>query len=221
MAAGIVATSLQNMVLKHGRSDRPIYLIQMENIKAIIQASIDTKQQILQDETLIAAINEAVFVITNAFRNGKRVYFCGNGGSAADAQHLAAEFSGRFYTDRKALPAEALHCNTSYITAVGNDYSYDVIYARMIDGIGQAGDVLVGLSTSGNSANIVKAFDTAREIGITTIGLTGMTGGLLKATSDVLINVPSTDTPRIQESHIMAGHIICQLVEEQLFPAQP
>ncbi len=190
----------------------------MEKIKSIIQASIDTKQQLLQDETLINAIQGAVDVITAAFQNGKRVYFCGNGGSAADAQHLAAEFSGRFYTDRKALPAEALHCNTSYITAVGNDYSYDVIYARMIHGIGQAGDVLVGLSTSGNSANIVKAFDTARDLGITTIGLTGMTGGLLKATSDILINVPSTDTPRIQESHILAGHIICQLVEEQLFP---
>ncbi|RYY55241.1 MAG: SIS domain-containing protein, partial [Chitinophagaceae bacterium] len=147
----------------------------------------------------------------------KRIYFCGNGGSAADAQHLAAEFSGRFYIDRKALPAEALHCNTSYLTAVGNDYSYDVIYARLIDGLGHAGDVLIGLSTSGNSANIVKAFGTAREKGLVTVGLTGLTGGALKALSDYLINVPSTDTPRIQESHILAGHIICQLVEEQYF----
>ncbi|HEX5652908.1 MAG TPA: SIS domain-containing protein, partial [Chitinophagaceae bacterium] len=150
-------------------------------------------------------------------KNGKRVYFCGNGGSAADAQHLAAEFSGRFYTDRKALPAEALHCNTSYLTAVANDYSFDVIYSRIIDGIGQAGDVLVGLSTSGNSANIVKAFETAKEKKMITIGFTGMTGGQLKALCDYLINIPSTDTPRIQECHIMVGHIVCQLVEQKYF----
>jgi D-sedoheptulose 7-phosphate isomerase len=143
--------------------------------------------------------------------------FCGNGGSAADAQHLAAEFSGRFYTDRDALPAEALHCNTSYITAVANDYSYDVIYSRIVKGIGQKGDVLVGLSTSGNSKNIVKAFEVAREKGMHTIGFTGESGGEMKALSDHLINVPSTDTPRIQESHILLGHIVCQLVEEGYF----
>jgi D-sedoheptulose 7-phosphate isomerase len=156
-------------------------------------------------------------VIVTAFKNGKRVYFCGNGGSAADAQHLAAEFSGRFYTDRKALPAEALHCNTSYLTAVANDYSFDVIYSRMIDGIGEAGDVLVGLSTSGNSKNILNAFETARAKKITTIGFTGASGGKMRSLSDHLINVPSSDTPRIQESHIMIGHIICQLVEENYF----
>ena len=189
----------------------------MDKIKNIIQASIDTKQKLLQSDELIAAIEKTVSVIVTAFKNGKKVYFCGNGGSAADAQHLAAEFSGRFYTDRKALPAEALHCNTSYLTAVANDYSFDVIYSRMIDGIGQQGDVLVGLSTSGNSANIIKAFEKAREKGIATIGLTGMTGGQMKALSDNLINIPSTDTPRIQESHILAGHIICQLVEESIF----
>lgn len=155
--------------------------------------------------------------ITEAFRRDHRIYFCGNGGSAADAQHLAAEFSGRFYLDRKALPAEALHCNTSYLTAVANDYSYDAIYARLIDGLGQEGDVLVGLSTSGNSANIVKAFETARSKGLVTIAFTGQTGGLLKAHSDFLINVPSTDTPRIQEAHMLLGHIICQLVEAAYF----
>src|SRR4030095_12963592 len=148
-----------------------------------------------------------------ALKNGNRIYFCGNGGSAADAQHLAAEFSGRFYKDREALPAEALHCNPSYLTAVANDDSFDVVYARLIKGIGQKGDVLVGLSTSGNSANIVKAFEVARDKEIVTIGFTGEGGGKMKAISDHLLDIPSKDTPRIQESHIMLGHIICQLVE--------
>lgn len=193
----------------------------MEKIKHIIQASIETKQQVLVNEELLATIEKIIDAITAAFKNGKRVYFCGNGGSAADAQHLAAEFSGRFYTDRKALPAEALHCNTSYITAVANDYSYDVVYARMIDGIGQAGDVLVGLSTSGNSLNIIKAFEVAREKKMITVGFTGLTGGQMKSLSDFLINIPSTDTPRIQESHILVGHIVCQLVEEKYFTPIP
>lgn len=190
----------------------------MSKIKNIIQASIDTKQMVLKNETLIQTIDEVVKAVTLAFQKGNRVYFCGNGGSAADAQHLAAEFSGRFYINRKALPAEALHCNTSYLTAVANDYSYDVIYARLIDGIGEEGDVLIGLSTSGNSGNILKAFEVATEKKITTIGFTGSTGGKMKELSDYLINIPSNDTPRIQESHIMVGHIICELVEENIFP---
>ncbi len=189
----------------------------MNNIRQIIQSSIDTKQQILQNEELIATIEKVVEVVTNAFKKGNRVYFCGNGGSAADAQHLAAEFSGRFYTDRKALPAEALHCNTSYLTAVANDYGYDVVYSRMIDGIGEKGDILIGLSTSGNSGNIINAFEAAKNKGIITVAFTGITGGQMKAISDYLINVPSADTPRIQESHITIGHIICQLVEEKYF----
>ena len=192
----------------------------MEKIKNIIQASIDVKQQVLQDSGLLQTVAAVVEVIVHALQKGNRIYFCGNGGSAADAQHLAAEFSGRFYTDRKALPAEALHCNTSYLTAVANDYSYDVVYARLIDGIGTKDDVLVGLSTSGNSGNIVKAFEVAREKGIVTVGFTGAKGGAMKEISDFLINVPSTDTPRIQESHILLGHIICQLVEENYFAAQ-
>lgn len=190
----------------------------MEKIKQIIEASIQTKQQVLQNNDLVEVITKAINTIVAAFKKGNSVYFCGNGGSAADAQHLAAEFSGRFYTDRKALPAEALHCNTSYLTAVANDYSFDVIYSRLIDGIGKEGDILIGLSTSGNSANIINAFEKAREKKMTTIGFTGLTGGRMKACSDLLINIPSSDTPRIQESHIMIGHIICQLVEEQLFP---
>jgi D-sedoheptulose 7-phosphate isomerase len=189
----------------------------MEKIKNIIQASIETKQQVLQNEDLLNTIEAVINVIVTAFKNGNRVYFCGNGGSAADAQHLAAEFSGRFYKDRKALPAEALHCNTSYMTAVGNDYGFDVVYSRIIEGIGEKGDVLVGLSTSGNSANIVKAFEAAKEKEMISVALTGITGGQLKSVSNHLINIPSADTPRIQESHILVGHIICQLVEERYF----
>jgi D-sedoheptulose 7-phosphate isomerase len=189
----------------------------MNKIREIIQSSISVKEQVLKNDELISTIEKVVTLITGCFQKGGRVYFCGNGGSAADAQHLAAEFSGRFYTDRKALPAEALHCNTSYITAVANDYSFDVVYSRIIDGIGQENDVLVGLSTSGNSKNIINAFEKAKEKKMSTVGFTGETGGKMKASSDFLINIPSSDTPRIQESHILAGHIICQLVEEKLF----
>lgn len=188
-----------------------------DTIVKIIDASIAVKQDIRNDALFVQQIQQSVTAIADAFRNHKKVLFCGNGGSAADAQHLAAEFSGRFYKDRKALPAEALHCNTSYLTAVANDYSYDVIYARLVDGIGEEGDVLIGLSTSGNSGNIVKAFEKAREKNMITIGLTGATGGAMKGLSDYLFNVPSTDTPRIQESHILIGHIICELVEAALF----
>src|SRR5256885_1811594 len=129
-----------------------------------------SKKEILNDDFFIKKIENAIDVIVHAFKNGNKVLFCGNGGSAADAQHLAAEFSGRFYKNRKALPAEALHCNTSYLTAVANDYSYDVVYSRLIEGIGNRGDVLIGLSTSGNSVNIVKAFEVAKEKGIITVG---------------------------------------------------
>lgn len=189
----------------------------MSTISEIIQASVNVKQQILADEALQNRIQDAVNIIAKAFNAGNKVLFCGNGGSAADAQHLAAEFSGRFYKDRKALPSEALHCNTSYLTAVANDYSYDSIYSRIIDGTGNKGDVLVGLSTSGNSGNILKAFEVAKVKEVITIGLTGTSGGKMKDVSDILLNVPSKDTPRIQESHIMIGHIICQLVEAQIF----
>ena len=189
----------------------------LDKIKNIVSSSVKVKQDVLQNEELLQTVQECITVIVQAFKNGNKVLFCGNGGSAADAQHLAAEFTGRFYTDRDALPAEALHCNSSYMTAVANDYSYDVIYSRLVKGIGNKGDVLVGLSTSGNSANIYNAFEVAREKGMVTIAFTGLTGGTLKALSHHLINVPSTDTPRIQESHIMLGHIICQLVEAEYF----
>ncbi len=192
-----------------------------QQIKELINASISVKQQLLADEEVITTVAECVDIISIAFKNGNKVLFCGNGGSAADAQHLAAEFSGRFYIDRPALPAEALHCNTSYLTAVANDYSYDMIYARLLQGIGKKGDVLIGLSTSGNSTNIIKAFEVAKEKGMINIGFTGTTGGAMKNLSDYLLNVPSTDTPRIQESHILLGHIICQLVEEKIFAPIP
>ena len=186
-------------------------------IQSIIEGSIQVKQALLKDEQLMLEIEKTVNAITFAFKNGNAVYFAGNGGSAADAQHLAAEFSGRFYKDRKALPSDALHCNSSYLTAVANDYSYDVIYARLLEGLAKPGDVLVGISTSGNSGNIVKAFEMAKSIGVVTVGFTGATGGKMKPLSDFLINIPSTTTPRIQESHILVGHIICELVEENIF----
>ncbi len=188
-----------------------------QKISSIINESIKVKKTLLGDINLIAQIDTVVKVITTAFQNGNSVYFAGNGGSAADAQHLAAEFSGRFYKDRKALPSEALHCNTSYLTAVANDYSYEVIYARLIEGITKPGDVLVGISTSGNSGNIVKAFEMAKTKQVVTIGFTGDKGGKMKEISDYLINIPSNDTPRIQESHILVGHIICELVESNIF----
>ena len=186
-------------------------------IKSIINASIEVKKNLLEDAKMLNTIETVVNIVTAAFQSGHKVLFCGNGGSAADAQHLAAEFSGRFYKDRKALPSEALHCNSSYLTAVANDYSYDVIYSRLVEGICTEGDVLVGLSTSGNSKNILNAFNTAKGLKVVTIGFTGETGGKMKEVSDYLINVPSSDTPRIQECHIMIGHIICQLVEEKIF----
>ena len=189
----------------------------MEHIKKIIQSSIEVKKDLLSDDLLLQAVKDCIYTIVSAYKNGNKVLFCGNGGSAADAQHLAAELTGRFYKDRNALPAEALHCNTSYITAVANDYGYDHVYSRMVKGIGQKGDVLVGLSTSGNSKNIVLAFEEAKIKGIRTIAFTGSGGGKMKGLADFLINIPSDDTPRIQESHIMIGHIICQLVEEQYF----
>ena len=188
-------------------------------IQSIINESLTVKDQVMKDTRLISLVGDIVSLIVDRFRQGKHLYFCGNGGSAADAQHLAAEFSGRFYINRDALPAEALHCNTSYLTAVANDFSFDLIYSRLIKGIGKPGDILIGMSTSGNSENILKAFDTAREKGITTIGMTGEGGGKIKELSDYLIDIPSRNTPRIQEAHMLLGHIICQLVEELYFRA--
>ena len=190
----------------------------MDTVTRSIAGSIATKQQILDTPELLETIRRVADVMVEALQHGRRILWCGNGGSAADAQHLAAELSGRFYYDRPPLNSEALHCNTSYLTAVANDYGYDLIYSRMINGSCQKGDVLVGLSTSGNSKNIVNAFKKAKELGVITVALTGETGGEMKALADYLLNVPSIDTPRIQECHIMLGHIICEMVEATIFP---
>ena len=180
-------------------------------IKDAIRQSIEIKQKILNDTELLDTIDQVSEICTKAFCDGNKVLFCGNGGSAADAQHLAAELSGRFYMDRPPLPAEALHVNTSYMTAV------DEVYARLVMGSGRAGDVLVGLSTSGNSKNVVRAFEEAIKKDIITVGLTGASGGRLKKLSDFIIMVPSEDTPRIQECHILIGHLVCELIETNLF----
>lgn len=182
-----------------------------------IQDSIQVKQTILNNPEFLGNIEKAAALMVESLRQGGKIHFCGNGGSAADAQHLAAELSGRFYFDRPPLNAEALHCNTSYLTAVGNDYGYDLIFSRLLKGTAKKGDVVVGISTSGNSKNILKAFEVAKEMGVHIIAMTGETGGAMKNDAEILLNVPSKDTPRIQESHIMIGHIICELVESAMF----
>lgn len=189
----------------------------MNGIHHAIQASIAVKSQICQDKVLLGLVSEATQCMVEAFRKGGRVLFCGNGGSAADAQHLAAEFSGRFYFDRPPLDSEALHTNTSFLTAVANDYSYEEVYARLVQAKGRPGDVVVGLSTSGNSANILLALQKAKSLGIKTVALTGATGGKMADVADIVLRVPSTDTPRIQEAHILLGHVICEQVEKELF----
>jgi len=192
----------------------------MDKKSLIIQAikkNIETKKKILKDEKVLAKIEKIADEITKAFNNDKKVLLCGNGGSAADAQHIAAEFSGKFYLDREPLFAEALHTNTSFLTAVANDYSYDEVFARAVKAKGRKGDVLIGISTSGNSLNIIKALETANKNKMITIGLTGKGGGKMRGLCKYLIRVPSTDTPRIQESHILIGHIICEIVEKKIF----
>ena len=186
-------------------------------IQHIIEDSIATKQAIVSGQTLMQTVGKIADAITACYRNGGKVLFCGNGGSAADAQHLAAELSGRFYFDRPPLDAEALHVNSSYVTAVANDYTYDEIYSRYVNGVGKKGDVLIGISTSGNSENILRALKVAKNKEMVTVAMTGESGGKMKNVVDYLLNVPSTDTPRIQEAHIMLGHIFCQIVEEDLF----
>ncbi len=186
-------------------------------IKEAIQQSIDVKTQLLDDHQILETIEKVTDLCVATFKHGGKVLFCGNGGSAADAQHLAAELSGRFYFDRQPLDSEALHVNTSYLTAVANDYSFDEIFSRLVKAKGRKGDVLIGLSTSGNSPNVLKAFETARNLGMITVGLTGITGGKMVEISDYIIKIPSKDTPRIQESHILIGHIICELIESRMF----
>lgn len=186
-------------------------------IQRSIRESIAVKQSILADTSFLEKTEQAAQTFIKAFRSGCKVLFCGNGGSAADAQHLAAELSGRFYTDRPPLYAEALHVNSSFVTAVANDYGYEDVFARMTEAAGRPGDVLAAFSTSGNSPNILKAIEKAKSRGMAVVGFTGATGGNMAGLCDILLNVPSTDTPRIQESHILLGHIICEIVERELF----
>ena len=189
----------------------------LSRIQQTIEDSIAVKQLILNDKALLNRIEEAYVLCVNSLKLGGKIWLAGNGGSAADAQHLAAELSGRFYLDRKSLPAEALHVNGSFITAVANDYGFDKVYARMLQGCAHKGDVLFAISTSGNSANILEAVDMAKSLCMHVIALTGETGGKLRERCDILLNVPSHDTPRIQECHIMIGHIICEHIEKEMF----
>ncbi len=197
-----------------------LFLLQSSimKIQETIRASIALKEQILADHQLLQKVLDAADACVSALQNGGKVLFCGNGGSAADAQHLAAELSGRYYYDRPPLYAEALHVNSSYITAVANDYSYDVVFSRMVEAAGKPGDILFALSTSGNSSNVLKAMKKAHELGMKTIAMTGEGGGKMKNESDYLLAVPGKDTPRVQESHIMLGHIICEHIESKMFP---
>ena len=187
-------------------------------IKSSIKSSVENHTRVLNDANLQINIERIVTNSIEAFKNDKKMLFCGNGGSASDAQHIAAELSGRFYKDRPPLYAEALHVNSSYMTAVANDYGYEETYARMVEASGRKGDILVGISTSGNSPNVVKAMQNAKEIGMITVGFTGSKGGKMKEICDIMIQVSSDETPRIQEVHILVGHIICQLIEEEMFP---
>jgi len=182
-----------------------------------LEESIDVKKRILENEELIDKIQASAEMIINTLRDGGKVLICGNGGSAADAQHIAGELLGKFYMIRRALPAIALNTNTSVITAIGNDTSFDEIFSRQVEALGTEKDVLMAISTSGNSRNVIKAIEKAKEKGMKVIGLTGRSGGMMRDICDVLLNVPSQDTLRVQESHITIGHIICEIVEKKLF----
>ena len=187
-------------------------------INKCIKSAVENYTRVFQDDILQEKIQQIAIKSISAFKDNKKMLLCGNGGSAADAQHIAAELSGRFYIDRPPLYAEALHVNSSYMTAVANDYGYEATYARMVEATGGKGDVLIGISTSGNSPNVVRAMQKAKVLGMLTIGFTGKEGGKMKDICDIMICVPSADTPRIQEAHILIGHLICQLIEEEMFP---
>jgi D-sedoheptulose 7-phosphate isomerase len=182
-----------------------------------IEASIAVKERLLSNPELVSTIAKVSEIVVNSVEQGNKALLFGNGGSAADAQHIAGEFVGRFAFDRPALPALALSVNTSCVTAIGNDYGFDQVFARQIEGLGRPGDVAVGISTSGNSKNVIEAMLMAKSLGMHTVGLTGLTGGMLKDAADHCICVPSNETPRIQECHILIGHIISELVEETIF----
>jgi D-sedoheptulose 7-phosphate isomerase len=187
-------------------------------IKGSIEASIAAKQKLLENAALVSTVAEVSRVMVGVLRQGGKILAFGNGGSAADAQHIVAEFVGRFAFDRPALPALALSVNTSCMTAIGNDYGFELVFSRQVEALGRKGDVAVGFSTSGNSANVLHGMLASRKLGLHTVALTGCTGGKLKDTVDHCLCAPSNETPRIQECHILMGHILCELVEQAIFP---
>jgi len=182
-----------------------------------IQSSIDIKEMLLLDATFQHAVAKVAIQIVKSLRAGGKVLFFGNGGSAADAQHLTAEFTGRYLRERVALPALALSVNSSSVTAIGNDYGFELVFARQLEALGKPDDVAVGISTSGNSRNVVRALEIAKSKSIYAVALTGASGGIVKGVADCTICIPSEETPRIQECHILTGHLICEIVELMLF----
>ena len=188
-----------------------------EYIKDQIKKSYETKQAIYGNEVLLDAIVAVAKECVALYKTDKKTMLAGNGGSAADAQHIAAELVGRYGFDRPSIPSLALTTDTSNLTAIGNDYGYDQVFSRQLEGMGQSGDIFIGISTSGNSTNIVKAFESAKKKGIKTVALVGRDGGLMAKMADMSIIVPSDSTPRIQESHILIGHILCDIIEKEIF----
>ena len=186
-------------------------------IKSEVAASAETKQKILQDEAFLAKIAAVLEASVAVYKNNKKILIAGNGGSAADAQHFAAELVGRYGFDRPSLPALALTTDTSNLTAIGNDYGYEYVFSRQLEGMGQEGDLFIGISTSGNSQNILNAFTSAKAKGITTVALTGRDGGKMAEVADYTLIVPSNATPRIQESHLLIEHMICDAIEKEIF----
>jgi len=186
-------------------------------IKGQIKASADTKMKILEDEKLLSTIENVAKACVNVYKNKKKTLIAGNGGSAADAQHFAAELVGRYGFDRPSLPSLALTTDTSNLTAIGNDYGYDKVFSRQMEGMGQEGDLFIGISTSGNSQNVINAFESAKQMGITTVALVGRDGGKMANIADFTIIIPSNDTPRIQESHLLVEHMICDIIEKEIF----
>ena len=190
----------------------------MEKIKNIIQASVDVKNKVLLDDKILQTVKECVYILVTAFKNGNKVLFCGNGGSAADAQHLAGEFVSRFHYDRHPLASVALTTDTSVMTAIGNDYGYEKVFERQVQGLGRPGDVLVGISTSGRSPNVLLALQAGKAMGLVTVGMTGNQREKIEGCVDLCIRIPSRSTPKIQEGHIVVGHALCGLVEAIMYP---
>ena len=186
-------------------------------IRKLLQDSIDVKQTILADHAMLSAIADVAQRCVDTLRSGNKLLLAGNGGSASDAQHIAAELVGRFEVDRKGLPAIALTTNASQLTAISNDYGYEAVFSRQVQAFGAKGDLFIGLSTSGNSANVVAAAEVAKAQGLTIVGMTGKSGGKLEALCDACLKIPSTNTARIQEAHITVGHIVCAQIERELF----